>query len=76
MALKDWKRKTTGLNKNFKEIAFEKKVGDGQISIVNDGERWRVWFVEGHGESDELKTSGFKTKARALKFARSYMRTH
>lgn len=75
MATKDWEKNTKKAKKSFKETRWDNKQGAESISVVYDGEDWRVWIHDTFGD-EELKPEGFKTQDKALKFAKQYMRTH
>ncbi len=69
MALKDWKKEYAP----NKGILFVKDK-DTSIHIFTQYSEWGVVFHNGFWHKTKPKT--FKTKSAALKFAKSYMRTH
>ena len=75
MALKDWKKDKIGLGMPY---SWHNKKIDMDVSIFEPN--WyngimNSWSVS--LESDSIdKSITFKTKSQALKFAKSYMRTH
>ena len=73
MALKDWE-KSKRVKKELKEIRWDNKKSAESFSVVNDGKTWRVWIHDVFGYEEELKKSGFKTKAQALVYAKRFMR--
>lgn len=76
MALKDWKK-----NKLSSSIrVFYNKNPDLQLEILapqyfHTDTVWKVWVYR-FWSSDKIENVAFKTKSQALKFAKSYMRTH
>jgi len=70
----NWKKSTKGLNKQFKEIKWGSVYGGESVSVVYDGEKWRVWLHDVTGYDEELKKVGFGSKEEAVKFATSWMR--
>ena len=68
MALKDWK-KNTGLSWTNLEIYQ-------QVTLEPDNTIVQIKKVNVEGSWKRHITKRFKTKAQALKFAKSYMRKH
>jgi len=76
MALKDWKKKRSGENQSW---FINKKTGKDLIVIryVNTPKVWHVtsewrWNVPLTKKNDRT----FKTKSKALAYAKAYMRKH
>lgn len=71
MVLKDWKK--------VRKDAWEHKINENQIWITGYGlnyiEKYAVLITEGFPRKPKI-IRDFKTKQQALKFAKSYMRTH
>jgi len=84
MALKDWKEQKVGTIGNTHNIIWWLKKRDNNSD--NKLELWRVETIKFAPKRKELsvwgvshrkiRTRTFKTKSQALKFAKSYMRTH
>jgi len=78
MALKDWKRVRP---KNIKVggIIFERKDNSDDevhifpVTIVPSDKGWRVVTQK---DRELIDKRDFKTKSQALRYAKSYMRTH
>ena len=74
MVLKDWK-----LIKNHREdtwyIKRNKKDADSRLHIAKDSTGWEVTVSDGYDPYSYSK-EGIKTKTAALKYAKSYMRSH
>lgn len=68
-----WKKSNKGLRKDFKEIKWDNIYGGESVSVVYDGERWRVWLHDVTGYDEELKKVGFNSKGEAVKFAMGWM---
>jgi hypothetical protein len=69
MALKDWKKTKHGINEwySFKADNF---------LIINSREKYTVEVWTSPPKDDIVFSKKFKTKSKALKFAKSYMRKH
>ena len=73
--IKDWKKLAwnSSLSKGGMMWGNKKKGGMVFISKLNYNNEWRFGGVHGRGY---FKETNFKTKSKALAYARSYMRKH
>ena len=88
MAIKDWKVIAKGGKGNLNFINWGKKFPSTDALRLEKNyhsdekmRRWRVIVGERYGDSGTITgvrilKSGFKTKSKALAYARSYMRKH
>jgi len=79
MTLKDWKLNYKGKQTINYFHSYDKKTNDGELVIYKEDElsdelEWRVKVQIGVFSSEHKFK--FKTKSAALRFAKSYMRTH
>ena len=81
MALKDWKKiydvkyLIRFKNKNTYDKVGVVEVTTDKWAVKDKDITWKVQYYKNYGTVNLLK-SNFKTKSQALKFAKSYMRTH
>jgi len=75
MAIKDWKKLewNNTLSKGGAMWGNEKKGGMVFVSKSNNSSEWRFGGVRGNGYMPEKM---LKSKPEAMKYARSYMRSH
>ena len=73
MAIKGWRKERDTLTEITKErlIVIEQIDGNDHITIAENKEE-NNWFLFGKN----IKRKNFKTKPKALKFARRYMKNH
>ena len=75
--VKGWRSVKRGLSKRFKEVRFERKEGSDFVSVTLDGEVWNVWNGDTFDPGGvQLNKRPIKTKAKALTFARNWMKRH
>lgn len=72
MVKKDWE-KSNKVKKKFKEVRWDNKKGAESISVVFDGDKWRVWIHDVFGYDEELQPLGFNDRQSAINFAEGYM---
>jgi len=74
MALKDWKKNEYEGTINYKKGTKTIKIIDHEIVYGQSG--FGVYLNDSSYKYYEIWRRKFKTKSQALKYARSYMRTH
>lgn len=78
MALKDWIKKSTTKLGDIEQITYKNEKGDTLKIYGNKSKgKWEVNFGEFHPYLIKIKTlREFKTKSKALKYARDFMKKH
>ena len=74
--IKNWEKSKKN-KRSFKETRWDNTRSANSISVVYDGDVWRVWEFDVFGYEDEIgHHNGYNTQKEALKIARNYMRSH